>query len=86
MSISTTAVPGRCGGESVARKGLTAEPALSPDGTYVAYQSNESGRYEVYVRPFPSGAGQWQVSVGGGGEARWSPKGDKLWFGPSATC
>jgi serine/threonine-protein kinase len=46
----------------------------------VAYGSNESGRYEVYVRPFPSGAGQWQVSVDGGGYPRWSPKGDKLWF------
>ena len=34
----------------------------------------------VYIRPFPSGAGQWQVSVGGGGYPRWSPKGDKLWF------
>lgn len=55
-------------------------PQLSPDGDYVAYDSNESGRFEVYLRPFPSGAGQWQVSVGGGGLARWSPKGDKLWF------
>ena len=62
------------------RKGSQESPALSPDGSYVAYQSNESGRYEVYVRPFPSGAGQWQISLAGGGEARWSSRGDKLWF------
>ena len=62
------------------RLGAQENPKFSPDGAYVAYQSNESGRYEVYVRPFPSGAGQWQVSLGGGGEARWSARGDKLWF------
>jgi len=62
------------------RKGSQEVPALSPDGRYVAYQSNESGRYEIYVRPFPSGAGQWQISLAGGGEARWSAHGDKLWF------
>ena len=62
------------------RAGEQNVPQLSPDGAYVAYQSNESGRFEVYVRPFPAGAGQWQVSVSGGGEPRWSAKGDKLWF------
>ena len=38
---------------------------LSPDGKYLAYTSNESGRYEVYVRQFPQG-GRWQVSASGG--------------------
>jgi len=55
-------------------------PQLSPDGRYIAYQSNESGRFEVYIKPFPGGSGQWQVSLGGGGEARWNARGDKLWF------
>jgi hypothetical protein len=64
----------------LARSGAQQNPQLSPDGSYVAYDSNESGRYEVYVKPFPTGSGQWQVSVSGGGYARWSPKGDKLWF------
>jgi hypothetical protein len=62
------------------RIGAQERPTFSPDGRYVAYQSNESGRYEVYVRPFPSGAGQWQVSLGGGSDPRWSANGDKLWF------
>jgi serine/threonine-protein kinase len=62
------------------RTGSQERPAVSPDGAFVAYQSNESGRFEVYVRPFPSGEGQWQVSLAGGSEARWSAKGDKLWF------
>jgi hypothetical protein len=62
------------------RPGSQEAPTVSPNGAFVAYQSNESGRYEVYVRPFPSGAGQWQVSLGGGGEARWSARGDKLFF------
>jgi Tol biopolymer transport system component len=56
-------------------------PALSPDGRWLAYASNESGRYEVYVRPFPNvEAGRWQVSSGGGGEPQWSPTGRELFY------
>src|SRR5262249_22704215 len=44
---------------------------LSPDGRWMAYTSDESGQYEVYVRPFPSGLGRWQVSTSGGREPRW---------------
>jgi serine/threonine-protein kinase len=47
-------------------------PAFSPDGRWVAYQSNESGRAEVYVRPFPGPGGYWQVSTGGGRAPVWS--------------
>ena len=56
-------------------------PALSPDGRWLAYTSNESGINEVYVRPFlnPAG-GRWQISNGGGSEPRWSPKGNELFF------
>ena len=39
---------------------------LSPDGRFVAYLSNESGRFEIYVRPFPQGGGKWQISANGG--------------------
>ena len=58
---------------------------FSPDGHWVAYISNESGRFEVYVRPFsgtPSGVagGQWQVSTSGGLEPRWRPDGRELYY------
>ncbi len=57
------------------------EPALSPDGRWVAYSSNEAGAYEVYVRPFPNtDAGRWQVSNGGGSDPVWSPDGRQLYF------
>jgi serine/threonine-protein kinase len=55
-------------------------PEIAPDGQYLAYQSNESGREEVYVRRFPSGEGRWQVSATGGTAPRWSPKGNELFF------
>ena len=44
---------------------------ISPDGKWLAYQSNETGRSEVYVQPFPGGAGKWQVSTNGGSFPRW---------------
>ena len=55
-------------------------PALMPDGKYVAYWSDESGRGEIYVTSFPSGEGKWQASVDGGIWPRWSPEGDRLTF------
>ena len=55
-------------------------PALSPDGKWVAYASEESGEYEVYIKPFPSGPGKWQVSVDGGDMPSWSENGDRLYF------
>jgi Tol biopolymer transport system component len=57
-----------------------AEARFSPDGRYVAYMSNESGRFEVYVRPFPEGEGKWTVSSSGGALPRWSPRGDELFY------
>lgn len=55
--------------------------ALSPDGRWLAYFSDESGRNQVYVVPFPSTtSGRWQVSTGGGLVPRWSPNGRELFF------
>jgi len=53
---------------------------FSPDGKWVAYQSNESSRFEVYVRPFPGPGGQWQVSTGGGASPRWRADGKELYY------
>jgi serine/threonine-protein kinase len=56
-------------------------PALSPDGRWLAYTSNESGINEVYVRAFPDArGGRWQVSNGGGSEPRWSRSGRELFY------
>ena len=53
---------------------------LSPDGRWVAYASNESGRYEVYVQPFPSGGERVQVSNAGGTGPRWRRDGRELFY------
>ena len=53
---------------------------LSPNGRYLAYTSTASGREEVHVRPFPDGAGRWQISSNGGTAPRWSPDGTELFF------
>jgi eukaryotic-like serine/threonine-protein kinase len=56
------------------------DPAFSPDGHWLAYDSNESGKYEVYVRPFPGPGGKSQISTDGGLYPVWSRDGRKLFF------
>jgi serine/threonine-protein kinase len=74
-SGDTTPVP------LVASKFTEMHPALSPDGRWLAYISDESGGNEVYVRPFPETTqGRWQVSNGGGTSPAWSPDGRELFF------
>jgi eukaryotic-like serine/threonine-protein kinase len=55
-------------------------PRFSPDGHFIAYASNESGRYEIYARPYPGPGGKWQISTDGGGEPVWNPKGRELFY------
>ena len=56
-------------------------PSVSPDGRWLAYGSNESGRLEVYVVSFPTPDGRkWQVSTDGGVSSVWSPRGNELFF------
>jgi Tol biopolymer transport system component len=55
-------------------------PAFSPDGRWIAYQSNETGNYEAYVRPFPGPGGKLQISTGGGLAPRWSHNGKELFY------
>jgi Tol biopolymer transport system component len=59
---------------------LEYEPALSPDGRWVAYMSDESGQTEIYVRPFPGPGGKWQISNGGGVHPSWSRNGRELFY------
>lgn len=59
---------------------------ISPDGKWVAYASNESGEWEIYVTTFPGAAGKWQVSRGGGSEPRWRGDSKEIFYiGPKGT-
>lgn len=55
-------------------------PRLSPDGRWLAYQSDESGQFEIYVRPFPNPGARIQVSTTGGTEPLWSRDGRTLFY------
>jgi serine/threonine-protein kinase len=59
-------------------------PAFSRDGRWIVYQSNDAGRDEIYVRPFPLSAsgqgGKWQISTGGGRSPQWSPNGREILY------
>jgi len=61
--------------------------SVSPDGHWLAYESDSSGRFAIYVRPFPNaGSGQWQVSTGGGVAPVWAQSGKELFYlGPDGT-
>ncbi len=57
------------------------EPAVSPDGRWIAYASDETGRLEVYVRPFPDvDSGRWQISSEGGRNPQWAHGGNEIFF------
>src|SRR5690606_32326765 len=61
-------------------------PQVSPDGRWLAYQSDETGRFEIYVRPWPAlDAGPWQVSVSGGTSPRWARSGRELFYYDGAS-
>ena len=62
-------------------KGQVSDVELSPNGRWIAYESNESGRFEVYVRPFPDvNGGRWQLSSNGGAHPLWARNGRELFF------
>ena len=53
---------------------------FSPDSRWVAYVSDETGRYEVYVESLPRGKGRWRISTGGGIQPRWRRDGRELFY------
>ena len=55
-------------------------PDFSPDGKFFVYQSNESGRGEIYVQTFPPSGRKWMISDAGGLRPRWSPRGDEIFY------
>jgi Tol biopolymer transport system component len=61
---------------SIERNGI-----VSPDGRWLAYEGNDSGQLEIYVRPYPDvNSGRWQVSTNGGTRPLWSPSGQELFY------
>jgi serine/threonine-protein kinase len=65
--------------ETILQQG--SNPRLSPNGRFLAYESTESGRREIFVRPFPRvDDGRWQISTAGGARVRWSGNGRELFY------
>jgi Tol biopolymer transport system component len=64
----------------VATKASETNGQISPDGKWVAYASNETGEWEIYVTTFPNAQGKWQASRGGGTEPRWRGDGREIFY------
>jgi eukaryotic-like serine/threonine-protein kinase len=64
----------------VATNFVDAYPSFLPDGKWLAYNNDETGRQEIYIQPFPTGAGRWQVSTAGGVRSKWRKDGKELFF------
>jgi serine/threonine-protein kinase len=79
-SAGPTAPPSAPPRPLVATARTEADPAISPDGKFIAYASSETGQYAVYISRFPSGEGKWQMSSGYGSVPRWGPTGDRFYF------
>ncbi|MFN0150158.1 MAG: protein kinase domain-containing protein [bacterium] len=81
MGIHTISLSGSGTSEPFAvTSGDATRPQWSPDGRWVAYESNETGKSEIFVATFPQPGGRWQVSQGGGTEACWSRDGRELFY------
>jgi hypothetical protein len=63
-----------------------AHPQISPNGKWIAYSSDETGRPEIYVQSFPPGGGKWQSSSNGGMYARWRRDGKELFYMDSLSA
>lgn len=82
LDISVVSMNGASGTTPLIRTPFNEQNAeVSPNGQWLAYQSNESGQDEIYVRPFPNiNSGRWQVSTAGGTRPVWSPNGRELFY------
>jgi eukaryotic-like serine/threonine-protein kinase len=78
--LELTTVEGAESKRFLTSQGSEANGQISADGKWVAYASNESGNWEIYVTTFPGAAGKWQVSSGGGVEPRWRSDGKELFY------
>jgi len=78
--LSYLALPGLQTKPFLQTRSVLANGQFSPDGRWVAYASNETGRWEIYVASFPEPRGKWQVSAGGGEQPRWRGDGRELFY------
>jgi len=78
--LSLVSLPQRKVAPWLATEADERDPLFSPDGRWEAHGSNESGLYEIYVRPFPGPGGKWQVSRSAGSQARWRGDGRELFY------
>jgi Tol biopolymer transport system component len=78
--IAYAAAPEFQGQPFLQAKGIQFNGQFSPDGHWVAYASNETGTWEVYVTSFPEPRGKWQISSGGGQQPRWRGDGRELFY------
>jgi Tol biopolymer transport system component len=69
----------------VATRFSETSPSLSPNGKWLAYESNETGRTEVFLSDFPGAGRKWQISDSGGRYPQWTTDGRELWFGAGAA-
>jgi eukaryotic-like serine/threonine-protein kinase len=72
--------PGRGGNPESLLDNSARQPRFSPDGRWLAYTSDTTGRLEIYVQPFPGPGKKWQISTDGGEEMRWAPNGKELFY------
>ncbi len=80
IGLATVASDGSGDKQFLSGKASYANGQISPDGKWVAYQSNESRDWEIYVTTFPGASGKWQVSRGGGTEPRWRGDGKEMFY------
>ena len=77
LDVITVNLPDKAEATVVATAANESEPAFSPDGRFIAYQSDETGRPEVFVQAYPSGS-TWQVTTTGGSEPKWTSQGREI--------
>jgi eukaryotic-like serine/threonine-protein kinase len=68
------------GNQFLKAPGVLRNGQFSPDGRWVAYASNETGKWEIYVTSFPAAQGKWQISAGGGEQPRWRGDGKEVFY------
>jgi hypothetical protein len=73
-------IPGFTSKPFLKTAGILRNGQFSPDRKWVAYNSNETGKWEVYVTSFPEPGGKWQISTGGGEQPRWRGDGKELFY------